>query len=136
MRGRVNTKVKLKIMRKGQDKPVELLITREIIHDRSVRSQLEGDDVGFLRIIQFNEHTTDGLRKAIAHLIAQSGDRLRGFIIDMRNNPGGLFDQAISAADVFLEKGGSCQLAAGLRGRRSGSMRTRAISPKASRLLL
>jgi carboxyl-terminal processing protease len=105
MRGRVNTKVKLKIMRKGQDKPVELLITREIIHDRSVRSQLEGDDVGFLRITQFNEHTTDGLRKAIAHLIAQSGDRLRGFIIDMRNNPGGLFDQAISVSDLFLEKG-------------------------------
>src|SRR6187399_1566947 len=63
MRGPVNTKIKLKIMRKGQDKPVEVSITRDIIRVRSVRSRLE-DDVGFIRVTQFNEQTTEGLKKA------------------------------------------------------------------------
>jgi len=105
MRGPVNTKIKLKIMRKGQDKPVEVSITREIIRVRSVRSRLEGDDVGFIRITQFNEQTTDGLKKAITDLTTQSGDKLNGFVIDLRNNPGGLLDQAISVSDAFLERG-------------------------------
>src|SRR6516165_7104426 len=64
MRGPVNTKIKLTIMREGQDKPVEVLITRKIIHVPSVRSWMEGDDVGFIRITQFNEQTTDALKKA------------------------------------------------------------------------
>jgi carboxyl-terminal processing protease len=105
MRGPVNTKIKLKIMRKGQDKPVEVSITRDVIHVRSVRSQLEGDDVGFIRVTQFNEQATDGLKKAIADLTTQSGDTLKGFILDLRNNPGGLLDEAISVCDAFLEKG-------------------------------
>jgi carboxyl-terminal processing protease len=104
MRGPVNTKIKLKVMRKGQDKPVEVAITRDIIRVRSVRSRLE-DDVGFIRITQFNEQTTEGLKKAITDLSAQAGDKLKGFIIDLRNNPGGLLDQAISVSDAFLEKG-------------------------------
>src|SRR3974377_1631430 len=94
MRGPVNTKIKLKILRKGADKPVEVSITRDIIRVRSVRSHLEGDDVGFIRITQFNEQTTDGLKKAIADLTSQSGDKLKGFIIDLRNNPGRLRNQA------------------------------------------
>jgi carboxyl-terminal processing protease len=105
MRGPVNTKIKLKIMRKGQDKPVEVSITRDIIRVRSVRSRMEGDDVGFIRITQFNEQTTDGLKKAVTDLTTQTGDKLKGFVIDLRNNPGGLLDQAISVSDAFLEKG-------------------------------
>src|SRR5207244_465290 len=105
MRGPVNTKIRLKIMRKGQDKPVEVSITREIIRVRSVRSRLEGDDVGFIRVTQFNEQTTDGLKKAIADLTNQVDDKLKGFVIDLRNNPGGLLDQAISVSDAFLERG-------------------------------
>jgi carboxyl-terminal processing protease len=105
MRGPVNTKIKLKIMRKGGDKPIEVSITRDIIRVRSVRSHLEGDDVGFIRLTQFNEQTTEGLKKAIADLSSQSGDKLKGFIVDLRNNPGGLLDQAISVSDAFLEKG-------------------------------
>jgi carboxyl-terminal processing protease len=105
MRGPVNTKIRLKIMRKGQDKPVEVAITRDIIRVRSVRSRLEGDDVGFIRVTQFNEQTTDGLKKAIADLSTQAGDKLKGFVVDLRNNPGGLLDQAISVSDSFLEKG-------------------------------
>jgi carboxyl-terminal processing protease len=105
IRGRVNTKIKLKIMRKGQDKPFELSVTRDIIRVRSVSSRLEGDDIGFIRITQFNEQTTDNLKKAITDLTAQSGNRLKGFVIDLRNNPGGLLDQAISVSDAFLETG-------------------------------
>jgi carboxyl-terminal processing protease len=105
MRGPENSKITLKIMRKGQDKPVEVAITRDIIRVRSVRSRLEGEDVGFIRITQFNEQTSEGLKKAIADLSAQQGDKLKGFVIDLRNNPGGLLDQAISVSDAFLEKG-------------------------------
>jgi carboxyl-terminal processing protease len=105
MRGPVNTKIKLKIMRKGQDKPIEVAITRDVIRVRSVRSRLEGDDVGFIRITQFNEQTAEGLKKAISDLSTQTGDKLKGFVLDLRNNPGGLLDQAISVSDTFLEKG-------------------------------
>ena len=105
MRGPANTKTKLKIVRKGQDKPMEVSITRKIIHVSSVRGRLEGDDIGFIRVTQFSEQTSDTLKKAIADLSTQSGNKLRGFIVDLRNNPGGLLDQAISVSDAFLEKG-------------------------------
>src|ERR1035441_1151558 len=106
MRGPVNTKIKLTIMRKGQDKPIEVSITRDVIRVRSVRSQVEGDDVGYIRLTQFNEQTTDGLKKAIADISAKvSNDKLKGYILDLRNNPGGLLDQAISVSDAFLQKG-------------------------------
>src|SRR5487761_2336523 len=106
MRGPVNTKIKLTIMRKGQDKPLEMSLTREIIRVRSVRSQVEGDDVGYIRMTQFTEQTTDGLKKAITDITAKvSNDKLKGYILDLRNNPGGLLDQAISVSDAFLQKG-------------------------------
>jgi carboxyl-terminal processing protease len=105
MRGPVNTKIKLKIMRKGQDKPVEMTLTRDVIRVLSVRSRSEGDDVGYIRITQFNEQATTGLKKAIADLTAQNGDKLKGFILDLRNNPGGLLDQAISVSNAFLNRG-------------------------------
>jgi carboxyl-terminal processing protease len=105
MRGPANTKIKLTIVRKGQDKPVELSITRKVIRVGSVRARLEGNDIGFIRITQFSEQTTETLKKAIADLSSQNGGKLRGFIVDLRNNPGGLLDQAISVSDAFLEKG-------------------------------
>jgi carboxyl-terminal processing protease len=106
MRGPVNTKIRLKVMRKGQDKPTEISITRDIIRVRAVRSRTEGEDVGYIRVSQFNEQTTENLRKAITDLAAQiPADKLKGFVIDLRNNPGGLLDQAISVSDQFLEKG-------------------------------
>ena len=106
MRGPVNTKIKLTIMRKGQDKPIEVSITRDVIRVRSVRSHVEGDDVGYIRITQFNEQTTEGLKKAIADITAKvANDKLKGYVLDLRNNPGGLLDQAISVSDAFLEKG-------------------------------
>ena len=106
MRGPVNTKIKLTIMRKGQDKPIEVSITRDIIRVRSVRMRTEGDDVGYIRITQFNEQTSEGLKKAISDITSQlQNDKLRGYVLDLRNNPGGLLDQAISVSDAFLERG-------------------------------
>src|SRR5437016_2024842 len=77
----------------------------EKIRVRSVRSHLEADDVGYIRVTQFNEQTTEGVRRAINDLANQAGDKLKGFVVDLRNNPGGLLDQAISVSDAFLEKG-------------------------------
>jgi len=106
MRGLVNTKIKLRIQRKGSDKPIEISITRDVIHMRSVRSRLEGDDVGYIRITQFNEQTFEGLKKAIGDIQKQiPNEKLKGYVIDLRNNPGGLLDQAISVSDSFLDRG-------------------------------
>jgi carboxyl-terminal processing protease len=106
MRGPVNTKIKLTIMRKGSDKPIEVTILRDVIRVKSVRSRTEGEDVGYIRITQFNEQTTDGLKQSINDLNSQLGaDKIKGFIVDLRNNPGGLLDQAISVSDTFLDKG-------------------------------
>ena len=81
-------------------------IVRDVIRVKSVRFHNEGDDVGYIRVTQFNEQTTEGLKKAISDLTSQLGsDKIKGFVIDLRNNPGGLLDQAISVSDVFLDKG-------------------------------
>jgi carboxyl-terminal processing protease len=106
MRGPVNTKIKLTIVRKGVDKPLVLSITRDVIRVKSVRSHAEGTDVGYIRVTQFNEQTTDGLKDSIADLKNKLGaDKIKGYILDLRNNPGGLLDQAISVSNAFLDKG-------------------------------
>ena len=106
MRGAVGSKIKLTVLRKGQEKPMEFTLEREIIHVSSVRFHKEGDDVGYIRITQFNEQTTDGLKKAVHDLSAQMpGDKLKGFVLDLRNNPGGLLDQAISVSNSFIKQG-------------------------------
>src|SRR5262249_15601509 len=106
MRSSVNTKIKLTIMRKAQDKPIEVTIVRDVIRVKSVRSHTEGDDVGYIRITQFNEQTNEGLKKAISDLTSQLGaDKIKGFAIDLRNNPGGLLDQAISVSDGLFDRG-------------------------------
>src|SRR6201994_2142638 len=106
MRGQVNTKIQLRITRKGAEKPIEVSIVRDVIRVKSVRSRVEGDDIGYIRISSFNEQTTDGLKKAITDITAQiPPEKLKGYILDLRNNPGGLLDQAISVSDTFLERG-------------------------------
>jgi carboxyl-terminal processing protease len=106
LRGAKNTKIKLTIVRKGRDKLIEVTIVRDVIRVKSVRSHTEGDDVGYIRITQFTEQTTDGLKKAISDLTSKLGaDKVKGFVIDLRNNPGGLLDQAISVAAAFLDRG-------------------------------
>ena len=106
LRGPANSKVRLTIMRKGQDKPIETSLTREVIQVRSVRSNLEGDDIGYIRVSQFNERTSDRLIKAIADITRKVSDgNLKGYILDLRNNPGGLLDEAISVSSAFLQRG-------------------------------
>ncbi len=106
MRGPVNTKIKLTIMRKGQEKPVEVSITRDVIRVRAVRWNTEGDDIGYIRLTQFNEQTTENLKKGIAEIQAKIPEnKLKGYVLDVRNNPGGLLDQAVSVSDAFLQKG-------------------------------
>ena len=106
MRGPANTKIKLKITRQGQDKPIELTIVRQTIIVHSVRARLEGKDVAYIRISAFNEKTIDEIKKALNQLSTQTDIKsLKGYIVDLRNNPGGLLDQAIFVSDAFLETG-------------------------------
>ncbi len=106
MRGPVDSSVKLTILRKGQEKPLEITLMREVIHVRSVRWRAEGDDIGYIRLTQFNEQASKGLQKGIAEIQSKIPDqKLKGYILDLRNNPGGLLDQAVLVADAFLEKG-------------------------------
>ncbi|MBJ7407168.1 MAG: S41 family peptidase, partial [Bradyrhizobium sp.] len=106
MRGPVNTKIKLKIIRKGQDNPLDVTLVRDNIRVRSVRARVEQDDIGYIRITTFNEQTTEGLKREVGNLTNQIGsDKLKGFIIDLRNNPGGLLEEAVTVSDSFLEKG-------------------------------
>jgi carboxyl-terminal processing protease len=106
MKGPANSKIRLKIIRKGADAPVDVAIVREVIRVRPVRFRTEGGDIGYVRITSFNEQTTDGLRKAIAEISkAIPSDKLAGFVIDLRNNPGGLLDQAVSVTSAFMGRG-------------------------------
>jgi len=105
MRGPVNSPIMLTIVRKGVDDPFKVKVVRDMIHINPVKYNAEGDDVGYVRITTFNEQTTENLGKAVDDLKKKLGPNLKGYIIDLRNNPGGLLDQAISVSDSFLDKG-------------------------------
>ena len=106
MKGAPNSKIRLKVIRKGADAPVDIAIVREIIRVRPVRYHAEGGDIGYIRITNFNEQTTDGLRKAITEISkAIPPEKLAGYVVDLRNNPGGLLDQAVSVSSTFMARG-------------------------------
>ncbi|CAA2100672.1 MULTISPECIES: S41 family peptidase [Methylobacterium] len=106
MRGPVNSPVKLKISRKESKDPIDVVLNRDVIKIKPVRSRAEGGDVGYIRLTQFTEQTYDGLRNAIDKLSTEVGqDKLKGYVLDLRNNPGGLLDQAVSVSDAFLDRG-------------------------------
>jgi carboxyl-terminal processing protease len=106
MKGPINTKTRLKIMRKGADQPIDVSVVREIIRVRPVAYRTDGGDIGYVRISSFNEQTTDGLRKAIGDISKQiPPDKLAGYVVDLRNNPGGLLDQAVSVSGTFMARG-------------------------------
>jgi carboxyl-terminal processing protease len=104
MRGPVNGPITLTIVRKGVDNPFDVKMVRDVIHIKPVKYNAE-DDVGYIHITSFNEQTTADLQKAVEDLKKQIGPKLKGYIIDLRNNPGGLLDQAISVSDAFLDQG-------------------------------
>jgi len=104
MRGPVSSEIKLTIRREGRD-PFDVKLTRATIKIQSVRSHIEGDNIGYIRVTTFNEQTDTGLNNAMKNLKQQAGNKLVGVVLDLRNNPGGLLDQAVSVSDAFLEKG-------------------------------
>ncbi len=103
MRGKIGNDIKLTILRE-EKKPFDVTITRAVIKITSVRSRAEGK-VGYIRVTSFNEQTDKGLKKAMAKLKNEISDRPQGYVLDLRNNPGGLLDQAVAVADAFLDKG-------------------------------
>jgi len=105
MRGPINSPITLTVVREGVEDPFEVKVVRDIIHINPVKYNAEGDDVGYIRVTTFNEQTTENLQGAVEDLKKQLGPKLKGYIIDLRNNPGGLLDQAISVSDAFLDQG-------------------------------
>jgi carboxyl-terminal processing protease len=105
MRGAKGSKVSITIMRDSFDRPREFILVREIIKIRSVRARTLEDGFGYVRIAQFQERTADDLQTALAGLRKENGGNLWGLILDLRNNPGGLLDQAVKVSDAFLENG-------------------------------
>jgi carboxyl-terminal processing protease len=107
MRGPVKTNIKLTIIRKGRDEPLELTLMRDVIRIQAVRSRLEGEVI-YSKVSTFNEKTHSSLAQQVEALkkeLAAAGKQPKGFIVDLRNNPGGLLDQAIQVSDDFLDKG-------------------------------
>jgi carboxyl-terminal processing protease len=106
MRGAVNTPVTLKIERGSKKESLDIKIVRDVIKIQSVRSHVESGDIGYIRITQFSEQTYDGLKAAMAKFHDQPGDaNLKGYILDLRNNPGGLLDQSIEVVNAFVDRG-------------------------------
>jgi len=125
MRGDINTPITLTLSREGVEKPFDVRLVRDVITIHSVRSREEGD-IGYVRITTFNEQTFDGLRDALDEINRKIGrDKVKGYVIDLRNNPGGLLDQAISVSDAFLERGEIVST----RGRRAEETQRRNANP-------
>ncbi len=104
MRGPVNAPIVLTIVRKGVDDPFDVSVTRDVIRIKPVKYNAE-NDVGYVHITSFSEQTTTDLQKAVDDLKKKIGPKIKGYVIDLRNNPGGLLDQAISVSDAFLDQG-------------------------------
>lgn len=105
MRGKVGTPIELTIHREGLTEPLKLTINRDIIKIQSVKSDTFQDKIGYIRITTFSQNTDSGVKKAIEDITKKLGSKLQGYVIDLRNNPGGLLDQAIAVSDEFLEQG-------------------------------
>lgn len=105
MRGPVGAPIVVTVIREGEDMPFDIEIIREKIMVRSVRHRVEDETIGYIRITTFNMQTGDGVEKAIRELRAELGAELDGVILDLRNNPGGLLDEAIRVSDAFLDRG-------------------------------
>jgi carboxyl-terminal processing protease len=104
MRGQAGSKIVLTILRPGAKKPFDLPLTRAVVQVDAVKYHREGD-VGYIRLPTFNEQTDDGLERAVRDLKRQIGPGLKGYVLDLRNNPGGLLDEAVSVSDDFLNGG-------------------------------
>jgi carboxyl-terminal processing protease len=117
MRGPVDTSIALTLRRPGEDKPIDVSMARAVITISPVRWNAE-EDVGYVRITTFNEQTEAKLTEAVEALKSQLGDKMKGVVVDLRNNPGGLLEQAVEVADTFLDRGEIVST----RGRRTDSI--------------
>jgi carboxyl-terminal processing protease len=104
LRGPKDTKVTITIMRENMPKPKDYTITRDIIKIKSIKSKIYEDHIGYIRVASFQERTADDLKKEIKNITLKNGG-LKGLILDLRNNPGGLLNQAVGVADVLLKSG-------------------------------
>lgn len=105
MRGKVGTPIKLTIRREGVNEPLLLDIIRDVIQISPVKHEIFNGNVGYLRITTFNANVESDLKKAIDDIVKKTNGGVQGYVLDLRNNPGGLLEQAISASDLFLDKG-------------------------------
>ena len=126
MRGPINSDINLTIRREGIE-PFDVKLTRANIKIQSVRSHVEGNNIGYIRITSFNEQTDVGLNNAMKTLKQQANNKLIGIILDLRNNPGGLLDQAVAVSDAFLDRGEIVST----RGRRSDEAQRYNVRPGA-----
>jgi carboxyl-terminal processing protease len=106
MRGDVNTQVKLTLLRGPKKDKVDVTLTRAVIQIKSVRSRVDSGDVGYIRITQFTEQTFDGLKDALQKIQKEiPADKFKGYVVDLRNNPGGLLDQSVAVVNAFVDHG-------------------------------
>ena len=105
MRGKVGTDIVLTIIREGEEKPLKITLTRDTIKVKSVRQRILDDGFGYVRISQFQSHTGDNLAEAIDKLKEENKGQLKGLVLDLRNNPGGVLNAAVEVSDAFLDKG-------------------------------
>ena len=105
MRGKPNTSILLTIVREGEDKPLKITVVRDRIHVKSVKSNLLEPGLGYVRITQFQSRTAHNLRNILTELNKENKEPLKGLIMDLRNNPGGVLNAAIEVSDTFLDKG-------------------------------
>jgi len=126
MRGPANSSIVLTVMREGVAEPLKITVVRDVIRVQSVRHRIENDDVGYIRIASFSEQTMEGLEKAIDDIEAKiPEEKFKGFVLDLRGNPGGLLDQAVLVSDAFLDRGEIVST----RGRRSNEVQRFSARP-------
>jgi carboxyl-terminal processing protease len=104
MRGKVGTDIAITVLREGLTEPIKLTVTRDLIKIKSVRARAE-DDVAYIRVVSFSENTFESMQRELDEQKKKMGPKLKGIVLDLRNNPGGLLDQAIAVSDAFLDRG-------------------------------
>jgi len=105
MRGDPGTKVKLLVIKENEAKPKEIELTREIVKIKPIKTSLEDGDIAYVRIVTFNEHTVTELKKSVKKLESETAVGIRGIVLDLRNNPGGLLEQAFAVSEYFIDSG-------------------------------
>ncbi|MDR9437314.1 MAG: S41 family peptidase [Thiohalophilus sp.] len=126
MRGKPGSKITLTVVREGEDKPMTFKLTRDKIRVESVKARLLGDGYGYVRISNFQMRTGSDLRKEVTRLKKENDGNLKGLVLDLRNNPGGLLDAAISVSDAFITEGDIVSI----KGRTADNKKTARASPE------